>query len=120
MKLLTDLNLQGRRHDFAYRKSGGRTESTRELHNNEILAIIQELEGTSETYHRCDKMRKKIISMAHQMNWQVNGKADMARINNWCMVYGPYKKQLNAHNIKELGILVSIFDKVYRQYMNKI
>jgi hypothetical protein len=120
MKLLTDLNLQGRRHHFAYRQSGGRTESTRELHDDEILAIIRELEVSFGAYDPGDKMRKKIISKAHQMHWQINGKADMARIDNWCVAYGPYKKPLNAHNIKELGILISVFDKVYRHYMNKI
>lgn len=120
MKLLTELNLQGRRHHIAYRHSGGRTESTRELHDHELLAIVYELEHALKQDNRADKMRKKMISLAHQMNWQTNGKADMERINAWCVLYGPYKKPLNAHDIKELGTLISVFDKVYRHYMNKI
>ena len=120
IRLLNETNQYNRRHDYAYKLSGGRTESTKELNNDEMLGVINELLETFKTGDDGDKMRKKIICIAHQMNWQINGKADMVRINQWCTNCGPYNKPLNKHSVKELGILVSIFDKVYKHYINKI
>jgi hypothetical protein len=120
IKALNDTNQYGRRHDYAYRHSTRRTESTKELYDDEMMAVIEELEEAFKCFDMCDVMRKKIISKAHQMNWEIEGKADMQRINDWCVEHGPYKKLLMRHDVKELGILVSVFDKVYKHYMNKI
>jgi hypothetical protein len=119
--LLNDTKEFARRHDYAFRHSHKRTESTKELHDGEMLAIIKELEDTFKIQDQCDTMRKKIISKAHQMYWELpNGKADMWRIDQWCMNQGPYKKALKKHVYKELVVLVSVFDKVYKHYMSKI
>ena len=124
LKLIKALNAAdqySRRHDYAFRHSGGRTESTKDLNDNEMQAVINELEASFSIQDQCDVMRKKIISKAHQMYWELpGGKIDMFRIDDWCINQGPYKQPLNKHDIKELGILVSVFDKVYKHYMSKI
>jgi len=121
MSLFTKLNLQGRRHAWAFEYSQGRTESTKELYADEVTAIIKGLEVYFKEQDVANQMRRKIIAKAHLMQWEVKGgKADMERIDKWCINNGPYKKELNKHTVKELGILVSVFDKVYKQYMNKV
>lgn len=121
IKLLNATDQYTRRHDYAYRHSAERTESTKDLYDNEMLAVIDELEREFGVEDKCDEMRKKIISYAHQMFWQLPGeKADMARIERWCVEQGPYKKGLNKHDITELPKLVSVFEKVYKHYMSKI
>ncbi|MEB0249335.1 hypothetical protein QN344_04275 [Mucilaginibacter sp. 5B2] len=121
IKLLNATNQYSRRHDYAFRHSVGRTESTKDLQENEMLAVIKELEDTFKIQDQCDKMRKKIISKAHQMFWELpGGKIDMWRIDQWCIHQGPYKKALNKHDYKELTVLVSVFDSVYKHYMSKI
>jgi hypothetical protein len=110
-----------RRHDYVYRATNGRTESTKEVTEREAGIIITELQTRFGIKDEADTMRKKIISLAHQMFWELpGGKADMKRINNWCVDKGPYKKTLNTHTVKELPVLVSVFEKIYKEYMNKL
>jgi len=121
MAMLTKHGLQGRRHAFCWEFSQGRTESSKELYNDEVLAIINAIENHFQIEDKADVMRKKIIALAHDMHWQLSsGKADMQRVNNWCIEKGPYKKALNKHTIKELSTLVSVFEKVYKDYMKKL
>lgn len=124
LKLIKALNAAdqyARRHDYAFRHSAKRTESTKELYDDEMLAIIKELEDTFKVQDQCDKMRKKIISKAHQMFWELPyGKIDMWRVDQWCINQGPFKKALNKHDYKELTVLVSVFESVYKHYMSKI
>jgi hypothetical protein len=55
------------------------------------------------------------------MKWELpGGKADMARINAWCMKYGQYKKELNKHNEKELAHLVTQFESAYKSFLKGI
>jgi len=121
IKALNDANQYGRRHDYAYRASNGRTESTKELTEREAQIVVAELDKNYGTRDEADVMRKKIISFAHQMYWELpGGKADMKRINEWCVNKGPYKKKLNDHTTKELAVLVSVFEKIYKEFINKL
>jgi hypothetical protein len=122
IKALNEADQYGRRHDYVFRHTKGRTESTKEVTELEAKAIITELNSAAKP-DKADRMRKKIISMAYQMGWTLpkTGKADMKRIDEWCRSEkGPYHKALNSHDIKELGILTGVFEKVYKQYMNKL
>lgn len=94
--------------------SGGRTESSKELTAVEMKALLESLSlETSD-----NKMRRKIIKLAHDKGWQVFDQrkaklvADMQRINNWCVKYGQFHKPLNEHDTKELVSLVSQFEKM--------
>jgi len=125
LQLITALNATNqypRRHDYVFRASNGRTESTKEVTEREAGIILNELKQTFGVKDEADTMRKKIISLAHQMNWELpGGKADMKRINDWCKSSkGPYKKALNAHTNTELRVLVSVFEKIYKEYMDKL
>ncbi len=121
MSLLTKANLQGRRHAIVFDYSGGRTESSRELTDPEIMRLIRDLEKGFKELDRADKMRKKIISQAHEMGWELpSGKIDMDMINAWCVKYGFKHKPLNSYSYKELPVLVTQFDNMYNDYLKAI
>ena len=132
MAMLTKTKLQGRRHAICWEYSNGRTESSKELSNTEMLTIIHDLEKGFKELDRCDVMRKKIISMAHEMGWRVKSqdvrsksqdikpKIDIQRVDNWCVKYGAYHKGLNAHNYTELVHLLSQFEQFYQSFLHKL
>lgn len=85
---------------------------------HELMLRLQRFNGIPPG----DAMRKAIIATARSMRWTVNMGggtivADMQRINSWCVQYGPYKKMLNDHTVPELTILVTIFKKVYTDFL---
>jgi hypothetical protein len=121
MALLTKSNLQGRRHAIVWDYSNGRTESSRELSDPETNRIIRDLERGFKELDRCDTMRKKIISQAHEMGWELAGhRADMARINAWCLKFGYLHKSLNQYSYAELPALLTQFDSVYKSFLAAI
>lgn len=83
-----------------------RTFNTSEA-NNMIRTMKKALYGSDDD--PCEKMRRKLISMAHTIGWQSKEKADMNRINKWCVQYGQFKKELNEHTYDELTHLISQF-----------
>lgn len=121
MKLLTEAGLQGRRHAYSYDYSNGRTESSKELTWLEIDRIIRDLEHDFKQFDQANTMRRKIISMAHEMDWEFPGhKADMARISAWCEKFGYLHKPLNKYSYKELPRLVTQFESVYNTFLEAI
>lgn len=121
MALLTKTGLQGRRHAIVWDYSQGRTESSKELTNPEIKQIIRDLEKGFKELDRSDIMRKKIISQAHEMGWELTGRrADMARINAWCEKFGYLHKSLNSYTYTELPALVTQFDNMYKSFLKAI
>jgi hypothetical protein len=126
MALLTKTGLQGRRHAICWDYSKGRTESSKELTDREMLSVIDALEKGFKELDRCDQMRKKIISMAHEMGWNyavagmIKPKADMKRIDDWCIKFGMFHKRLNGHNYGELVRLVSQFETFYKSFLERL
>lgn len=102
--------------------------STRDLSYFQAKELIQKLQAAknkTSINERADKMRKKIISMAHDLGWQIfcDKKqkliADMKAINTWCVNYGLYHKKLETHSYTELPQLVSQFETMYKERMSK-
>lgn len=126
MKLLTEKDKQGYRHNYAYKASNGRTESTKELTFAEIAAIIKALSNETPEEQASDTMRKKIISMAREMGWEywciIKQKevADMPRIKKWCVQYGYLHKDINKYTYAELPALVTQFEAVYTSFLSGI
>ena len=65
-------------------------------------------------------MRKKLIHLAKEMGYTKDGKADMDKINAWCLHYGYGKKELNKYAYNELPKLLSQFEKVYEYYIKNL
>lgn len=102
--------------------SGGRATSSKDLFSDEAAAMIKHLKSVDPTEKSAEKMRKKIISMAHEMGWtSAPGKADMKRIDQWCTKFGYLKKHLDSYNYNELPKLVTQFEQgPYNHYISSL
>ena len=108
------------RADVAHQFSQGRTASVMALTDDELARAVQVLQPQSPKA-KGDRMRKKIISMAHELGWRnAEGRADMARINRWCEQYGYLHKPLNAYQLHELPHLVTCFEEMYLKHLRKL
>lgn len=108
--------------------SGGRCTSSKDLYFNEAIELVshlQQLQGTQPKGPGTIRMIGKICGYAREMQWSkknVEGKivADMNRLNEWAIKYGHLHKKINAYHYDELPILVTQFEKVYKDYLNKL
>ncbi len=111
--------------------SNNRTNRTSQLGVLECDALIRHLATglgqrvaapTSEQEDESDRMRRKILSLAHEMRWELPGtsKVDMARVNAWCQGFGFKKFHLNQYSHAELTKLVSQFKIVYSKYLKEL
>ena len=105
---------------------------TRELSFSEAGALIKRLKEQQNSLNparhaKAEKMRRKIISMAHEIGWQKPGtalaspKADIKRIDDWCRKFGYLKKALDNYTCEELPQLVTQFEYgPYKHYFFKL
>ena len=104
--------------------SNGRCTSSKELLKDEAADLISHLKSLDPDEKKAEKMRRKIIRMAHEMHWQYEyrgkNKADMKRIDGWCKTFGYLKKGLDNYTYKELPKLVSQFQVMHKQFLSKI
>lgn len=125
--LLNAAGLKDEKESIVDSFSGGRTVHVGELSKGEAMALIGHLKSLDSTAQRADKMRNKILSMAHEMGWEkevdnrqlAKGKKpiDMQRVNNWCVKYGYLHKRLDAYNYNELPRLVTQMEGVYKDHL---
>lgn len=128
--LLTQANLMHEKPTIVQSMTSGRTEHSSEMTNleaNEMMRYLREQIQRARNQGleaKADKMRKKIISLAWQMNWTITinhqPKVDMARINNWCIKYGFGNKKLNQYLYSELPRLLTQFEAVFNSYLKGI
>lgn len=104
-------------HELALEYSHGRTETLEDLTQLETQNLI----ATYKEPSAYDKMKRKILSLAHEMRWELpNGKVDMARLNAWCKKHTPSHKPFDRLTEKELPVVVSLFEKVYHSFLKAI
>lgn len=135
--LLNRLHIADMKDMLAHTFSNGRTESTSELSVTECEALINhlaaQLPGHQPAPETADKLRKKILSICHQLGWyrreldgrlmlnQRTGKPmlDYARIDAFCRSRGKYKKGLNQHTTNELQVLIGQFNALFQNTVQK-
>ena len=112
----------------------GRTESSKGMDFEEARLMITWLQtmpniapvdpNKKAQDDKSNKMRRRIISMAHEMGWHnlVSGewKIDMRGLNNWCLQHSYLKKELNGYSYQELPKLVSQFEMMYKSFLKKV
>lgn len=107
--------------DMATAYSNGRTDHVSELYLPEASELIKFLLNHSgNQITPAEKMRRKILSMAHHMGWQkpgISAVVDIARINAWCQKFGYLHKPLNNYKTNELPQLISQFERVYKSFL---
>lgn len=135
--LLGKFNLRDEKESIVRSFTANRTASTRAMKDNEAAALIGHLKSMDVVDTRSEKMRKKILSMAHEMGWEkevesakLKGESaklkvgkrviDMEHVNNWCVSHGYLHKKLDDYTYAELPRLVSQFEAVYKDYLKKI
>lgn len=116
-RLLNNEGISFMEFELAAKHSNNRTKMLEELDHTETQSLIESLVGKSSK----DKMQGKIMSMAHEMRWELpNGKVDIERLNAWCNKHTPFHKNFDKLNSNELPKVVSIFENVYKSFLKAI
>lgn len=132
--MLTKLHLQDMKPEMVFDASLGRTSSTLGLHEFEMDELLRHLSKIEEEFNeqeilkkslekeQADKMRKKILHYCHLMRWYEEGTTsiDWKRVNDFCVKYSAEHKPLQKHDLKELRVLVTQFERVYQHFLSKI
>ena len=117
--LLSKLGMAESKDDIVLNHSNGRTTHLSELNYNESKSLIDFLANQAKVPPSPkDKQIRKILFMCHEMRWELpGGKINMDRINNFCLTRTAQKKPLDQFTAPELPALVTIFEKVYNDYL---
>lgn len=120
--LLSKQGLKDEKRSIVLSFTAGRTDSVKEMRNEEAAALIGHLKSMDPEEKSADKMRNKILSMAHEMGWRIPGttKVDMNHINGWMRSKSYLKKDLDTYRYAELPKLVSQFEEVYKSFISKV
>ncbi len=103
--------------EIAEQFSDHTTTELKDFTHVQTKALIAHLAGRTST----DVMCGKILSMAHEMRWELpSGKVDMPRLNAWCIKYTPAHKPLNKIPESQLPKVVSVFEKMYKTYLKSL
>jgi hypothetical protein len=132
------------KRDLIFQFSNGRTQTSVEISSEECQALINHLnvlqghpkaeanaslrgerpkaEANASLWGEreiSDRMRKKILSICHEMRMQKEGstKIDMARVNKLCCERGYLHKDLDKYTRAELPMLITQFERMLRDYL---
>lgn len=100
---------------------GGRSKSSKDLTVKEATSLISHLKSLDPSEKKAEVMRRKILSLAHEMGWKKPGSTsiDMIRVDQWCIKYSYAHKKLNHYTLPELPKLVTQFEQgPYKHYLN--
>lgn len=120
--LMRKAGVTAHKDDITKSFSGGRTNSLSELTYKETSDLIDYLKGDLNIpQSAASRMRRKILSMAHEMGWEMpDGSVDMDRVNAWCVKYGHNHKRMDQYSKEELPALVSQFENAYKCFIKGI
>lgn len=109
------------KRDLVYSFSNGQTESLTAMGYEDTQALFTHLEQlVGQPPSEADKMKRKILSLAHEMHWEIPGaaKVDMKRVNDWCE--SKFNALLDDLYYLDLVKAVSAFNQVYLKYLKGI
>lgn len=93
-------------------------ESIKDLEHKELIKLVLMMKHTIYQFNVKEiRQRRKVIALFCQMEYIENKKADMKRINEWCVKYGQFHKELNEHYGSDLTALVSQVERVYSTFL---
>jgi len=106
MTLLSKLGIDDdTRHHMIWQYTGGRTYSTKELSESELIHLINRLEEDKEDKIR--RLRSTILAIATRTG--IHDPEDWSRFNNFMIRRSILKKPLNEYSYKELKQLLRQF-----------
>lgn len=107
-------------HDF----SNGKKDSLKALSDSEYQDFIRYLNQFFKSQVNIQsetKQKRKIIALFAQMGYLTDdNKADMQRINNWCIQYGHLHCNLNGYKGSDLVKLVTQAEEVYNTFIRDV
>jgi hypothetical protein len=125
--LLNRAGLMDDKKDLVRMYSGGNTESVKNMMYHEARELLSHLNSfvpppeLTKEQRDGDRMRKRLISMAHELRWHKQGslKIDINRIDRWCIKYGYLHKRFQEYSNKELPGLITQFENMYVQHLSR-
>ena len=120
--LLNKSGNMAHKEDMVYSFTGGRTDRSRLMTDDEARAMIAHLQSLADD--KANRMRRKIFAICHTLGWYMRDKnhelilnngrpvIDTDRIDAFCLQRGPFKKPLQEHTAKELTTLVTVFERL--------
>lgn len=120
--LMTKAGILKQKADIADSFSEGRTLHLSDLTHDETVELVAYLRKlTGQSANPSDKMSRKILSIAHELDWeQIDGRVDMERLNNWLVKSTAQKKPLDKLSHSELTQVVSQIEIVYKKFLKAI
>jgi len=124
-KRMKELGADPNRAELILTYTQGRKNSLKELSDLEYKLFCQwlsQLVSGKEAEHArqnspANKMRRKVIALFAKMEYVNDDRADMQRIDQWCIKYGQFHKRLNDHTAQELIKLTAQVEQVYKSYL---
>lgn len=120
------------KEELVYEYTKGRSSSSADLNLDECQALINNLNHMARNSVQVkptpkpkleksaeNKMRRKILSICHEMRWKEGNNLDWKRINGWLLKYGYLHKPLNDYTAKELPTLITQFEQLLKEFYAK-
>lgn len=129
-QLIGELNIDNeQKEELVYQYTNGREKSSAKMLMNECQSLINYLDlikkgntpkqQESKEITPAQRMRRKILSICHEMGWKQNGAIDWDRLNGWLSKSGYLKKDLNDYTEAELPKLVTQFEQLLKSHYAK-
>lgn len=120
--LIGELNIDKEaKQDMVYQFTNKRETSTAKMNVVECQNMINHLaQLKKQAVDKKDRMRKKILSICHEMQWTLNGQIDWKRLNEFLNKSGYLHKPLNDYTLAELPKLVTQFENLLKSYYAKL
>ena len=104
--------------------TGGAKSSLRDLSSTEYSELLTQMNNLAKRQDIADKlnlMRRKVIANLTKCGYiTAERKADMERINNWCVTHGHAHKRLNDYNAWELQKLITQAENMYAKFLERL
>lgn len=110
--------------DLIRQYTNDRSTSSKDMYWHEATELLNYFNNSVND--SASRQRRKMIGIAHTMGWNLfdasnplKPKADMDRINNWCVKFGFGHKPLNDYTTQELPKLITQFQSVFKSHLKK-
>jgi len=128
-KLMTLLSKAGfdddMRHEFVYHWTNGRTSSTRELSEFELVQMIERIEKDPLFSHNINRQlsdeirRKRSVVLSIATRTGIHDPNDWEKFNGFMLNRSVYHKPLNEYTSRELDDLIRQFRSIEYKYKKK-
>lgn len=124
-KELKELGFDQTREEWVLAFTENQKTGLTDLNRLEYLQFINWLQvykqnNQPKIHEKENLQRRKIISMFHKMGYQIDGKIDMGRLNNWCVSHGHLHKELMSYKGADLTKLVTQAENYYKSYISTL